>query len=99
MSRKTIPVKSLVEKTNSFLLHSDDKEKEARQIRMLIIEDILHETGNYRGFCYLHWNDMALSENGESVGINYNEDMELLPYDEGNARFNNTDNTRVYYFI
>lgn len=88
--RKTYSVSALTEKVNKFLLHSPDRHKDGRESLMVLIESVLMETGNYRGFCYLTENDMRTSENGMSIGVRHDEN--------GNPLWDNTDHTRVYYY-
>ena len=52
MKRKTFNVKDLVDKMNDRLKNSTCS-PEARFGMISVLESILHETGNYRGFTYL----------------------------------------------
>lgn len=55
MKRKTISVKSLVDKANGYLA-LDTLSQEKKEAITFFISSILHETGNYRGFSYtFHW--------------------------------------------
>ncbi|MHB8123382.1 MAG: hypothetical protein ACYDG4_14645 [Desulfuromonadaceae bacterium] len=89
--RKTIKVAELVEIVNDILKTSLSDSKERRQGAMNVLETVLHETGNYRGFCYLLAGEVA-----DGVpGINY---VDGLPHRDPVMRFANTDHTRVMYF-
>lgn len=51
--RKTYKIETLIEKVNGMLMGSAPDEGEARQGMATVLESVLHETGNYRGFSYL----------------------------------------------
>ena len=87
MPRKTIEISRLIEKGNEFLLNTADEMQLERDALMIFLFDILHETGNYKGFRYLSVEDMAESDNGKSVGIVYLEN--------GDPDFNGCDNSRI----
>lgn len=87
--RKTVEVSKLVDVANT-MLASEGTSKEFRQGVILMIENVLFETGNYNGFRYLTNNE--LPEDIEP-GVRYNG-QEILPFEE---RFVNTDATRVMY--
>jgi hypothetical protein len=92
-SRKTIEVERVKKQVNSMLLHTPDEMKAERRGMAMVLEHILHESENYRGFAYLGEHDMKQSLDGKSIGI--------LPYVEGgnpSDRFIGTDSTRVHYF-
>ena len=88
--KKTYSVSTLTDKVNRMILHSPDRHKDGRESLQVMIESVLMETGNYKGFCYLTANDMRTSENGMSVGVKHDGN--------GNPHFDNTDHTRVYYY-
>jgi hypothetical protein len=52
MKRKTIDVQYLRDNINQRLADSTC-EPEVRYGMISILENVLHETGNYKGFCYL----------------------------------------------
>ena len=52
-SRKTIRVDHVRDYINDRIALSVDDQTQARRALALVIEDILHETGNYHGFQYL----------------------------------------------
>jgi hypothetical protein len=87
MSRKTIKIASIVDKCNEFLLNTADEMQLERDALMMFVFNVLHETGNYKGFRYLCAKDMAESDNGKSVGIVYLEN--------GDPDFTDSDNTRI----
>lgn len=89
MARKTVNVADLVESCNKTLkTHTGDRMY--RLAVQVFLEDILHQTGNYKGFRYLLRDEVPL---GEEPGIHYENGMPL-PYPQ---RFENTDSTRVQY--
>ena len=90
MSRKTVSIKYLVEITNDLCKNSAPEQVTMRRGAAVLLEKVLHDTGNYKGFRYL-----KLGECSGLPGVNYNgsivePDIEL--------RFKNTDSTRVEYF-
>jgi len=94
--RKTIKVTEIKESVNQFLQDSHDDLAGNRRGAMMVLESILHSTGNYQGFGYLSEQDMSESI-GTTVGINTVADADDAD-DLYNQRFENTDNTRVVYF-
>lgn len=53
MSRKTIHVSRIIEKANDFFENSHPDKTADRKAVAYFTADILHETGNYKGFNYL----------------------------------------------
>jgi len=53
MSKKTVSVGRLLEKANNTLANSVPELVEYRKGIASFISDVLHETGNYKGFGYL----------------------------------------------
>lgn len=51
--RKTIEVKSIKERVNKFLKESKDEQIAERHAQASLLDSILFETGNYKGFMYL----------------------------------------------
>lgn len=87
--RKTFDVAELVNLVNGICKDSDPEYAERRQGAMNVLECILHQTGNYKGFRYLM--------NGQcsgNPGVRY-KDGNILDYP---ARFEDTDRTRVMYY-
>jgi hypothetical protein len=66
-----------------------------RQGMITMLEEILHQTGNYRGFNYLMQNQVPA---GEKPGIFVNSSglIEATPIEKLFDR-DSTDSTRVYY--
>ncbi|MCX6783340.1 MAG: hypothetical protein NTZ20_05150 [Candidatus Levybacteria bacterium] len=92
MSRKTVTVAGLVDYANSVLRSNSGNEFYRRGV-MRMIEPMLHETGNYKGFRYLLLNEIPI---GNKPGINYIDNM---PHPDYAMLFANTDNTRIQYYI
>lgn len=87
MSRKTFSVEEFKNNMNNMLANSI-VDREVREGIIFSLEDLLHKTGNYRGFEYLLKSEVP---KGELPGINgVFEDYDL--------NFKNTDNTRRKYF-
>lgn len=93
--RKTVNVEDLKNTVNNILANMyGDSEGDARYRKgmMTILEDILHSTGNYRGFQYLGIHQVPKNQ---KPGINMGPDGHV-PNDYG-LRFADTDETRVVY--
>jgi hypothetical protein len=110
MGRKTVSVKSIVDKGNK-MLAGWTATSEARAGIQRMLEEILHESGNYRGFNYL--SETELSEEAHSCAAYYKNqkgiDIDMRPgirYGAGDKRyvngvdtwFDNCDTSRVYYY-
>lgn len=93
--RKTVNVQDLKMVVNSILAnHHGDGPGDARYRAgmMDILEHVLHETGNYRGFQYLNKDQVPV---GNKPGIN--TDDHGSPLNDYGLRFADTDDTRVVY--
>lgn len=90
--RKTFDVAELVDMVNDICRFSINDSKEHRQGAMSVVEEVLHRTGNYKGFRYLMPYEM---EAGYTSGINVDDDGQICRDYE--KRFADTDNTRVQY--
>lgn len=90
MARKTIDVEYMKKFVNDFLLNSGDEQFVERRSYCAILEEILRQTGNYRGFNYLTGMDMEMSEHGTTVGIVYGADFPMT--------CQVSDPTRIYYY-
>jgi hypothetical protein len=88
-AKKTISIATIKDIINVQLLNSADDKTSAREALSILIEKILTDTGNYRGFSHLRESDMTKSARGTSVGIRWNEG-------EHDA-FRDTDRTRRHY--
>ena len=95
--RKTFDVAAFKDHANNVLQFS----KTTPDIRMgicLALEELLHESGNYKGYGHLKKNDVP---SGQLPGVNVDEEGKVLPYDPehgDNRRFANCDDTRRYYY-
>jgi len=92
-NRKTVDVSSTKDKVNEMLKISTCS-PDVRQGAINVLEDILHSTGNYRGFRYLNSAEVPTGQipgiNGACIDDGYDGDVV--------ARFTNTDSTRAKYF-
>lgn len=64
MARKTITVADLVAKTNRMIAASKENiphDTEGRLALCTLIESVLHDTGNYRGFQYLDGHEAVIA--------------------------------------
>ena len=91
MARKTIKVADVVGFVNDELARVN-LTVEGRQAMMLLAERVLHEAGCYKGFCYLSEHDLPKEV---KPGIRYYGIDGISDED----RFDDTDRTRVQYFI
>ena len=94
--RKTIAVEDVISFVNDMLRDSDNDRVAARIGAYLVLEEILHRTGNYNGFRYLTKQDVR---SDYTVGVNYevNQHGALVPCEDYNKRFENTDESRRRY--
>lgn len=90
MTRKTVSVENIKLMINHILANGYDT-PDTRLGQIVLVESILHETGNYKGFRYLLANEVP---EGELPGIRYGEEG-ILPYP---VRFENTDSTRICFY-
>jgi len=91
MARKTIKVADVAGFVNDELARVNST-VEGRQAMMLLAERVLHEAGCYKGFCYLSEHDLPKEV---KPGIRYYGIDGISDED----RFDDTDRTRVQYFI
>jgi len=93
MARTTVKVEVVKARVNEILAKSTIP-MGIRKGAMNVLESILFETGNYKGFRYLSVDQVPY---GELPGINCTKEspVEKLSYEEC---FTNTDPTRVMYF-
>lgn len=82
--KKTIAISKLKEKANYFFLHSPNDSRPIRESLFVFVSGFLHETGNYKGFGYIHRNK---SLPGNSVGVEYVNDKATFP-----------DDSRVFFY-
>jgi hypothetical protein len=88
--RKTISVAPLIETVNAMLKNSAPDQSDIRKGMMLVLEEVLHSSGNYKGFRYLLADEVT-----GNPGVNY---VNGMPHPDIVARFVDTDRTRVMYF-
>ena len=87
MARKTVDVDALRIKVNSMLANSTGSISE--RIGMFqVLEDVLLDSGNYKGFRYL---TEAEVPEGFKPGINSDSD-------NSDTKFTNCDSTRIHYY-
>ena len=92
MGRKTLNVKALVAYGNQMLRDSVTDQGHRRGIQTMV-EQVLMESGNYKGFRYLKQDEVP---EGHVPGIYMDVDGKMLPDTE---RFEGTDRTRVEYAV
>jgi len=88
--RKTYNVSELVDLVNGICKNSAPEVADRRQGAMNVLEAVLHETGNYKGFRYLLEDECT-----GNPGVRY---LNGLPHPDFELRFKDTDRTRVMYF-
>ena len=91
--RKTFDIAELTTMVNDICQYSVNESKDIRRGAMNVLEEVLHRTGNYKGFRYLSKDYM---EAGYTVGINLDPNGEICK--DYNQRFAGTDDTRVEYY-
>ncbi len=91
MTKKTISVNEVIDRANKMLSESLG-DSASREGIMMLTENILHATGNYRGFRYLIKNEVP---DGRKPGINVDINGEY--YSNYDQRFEDTDSTRIAY--
>ena len=97
-SRKTVHVDTVKKMANEMMLHSTDDRAKGREAISILLENILHKTGNYRGYNMLTKETMEReSKSGTTVGVNYDEEKGI-PCEDFTERFANCDDTRRYYY-
>ena len=90
---KTIKVEKIRTQINSMIARSTCS-PDGRQGMIQVLESLLHESGHYNGFRYLLSDEIPA---GELPGIN-NHISDDVTHDElSEARFKDTDPTRVQY--
>jgi len=89
MARKTVKVKDIKDQVNNFILHSKDDMNKERLSMGTLLESILMDTDNYRGFGYLNDEHIKESADGTTVGVHWIS---------GKGDFKNTDRSRVFYY-
>ena len=87
----TFDTTELVNSVNSMLAQGPSVSFAVRQGAMQVLEQVLHATGNYRGFRYLTADEVA----DGAPGINM---VSGQIHPDPVLRFVNTDCTRVKYF-
>ena len=92
MARKTFKVEDLVKVVNHSLRNGGDT-ADTRIGMIALIEQVLHDSGNYKGYRYL---TQAEIPSPHKPGIQVDENGEVLPYPD---RFKDTDDTRREYRI
>ena len=88
--RKTVNIKSLIEMVNKYNATSVDAYKDQREGQSMLLEQVLLDADAYAGFAYLSKHE--LQGYAMSVGV-----REQNP--NGTWNFDDTDHTRVKYFI
>jgi len=88
--RKNFSIKWLIEHVNKFNATSADSYQDEREGKSMLLETILHEAGMYKGFSYLSADELE----GDAMSVGIREQKE-----DGSWNFDDTDRTRVAYFI
>jgi hypothetical protein len=92
--RKTIEVelvKKLVNDMLEFSAYDDDRHQQFRFGAITLLEEILHITGNYKGYGYLTQEDLLPDCR---PGVNY---LNGVPHPDYEERFKDVDNSRRVY--
>jgi hypothetical protein len=95
--RKTVNVDFVIETVNGMLQNSIDtpEQKSIRMGAILLLEAVLHETGNYKGFRYLIDEEVPHGR----PGVRYEDGKHgiRVPCQDINERFADCDDTRRQY--
>ena len=99
--RKTISVAEVAYTVNNILQDSaydDDRHRQYRMGMCVLLEDILHKTGNYKGYRYLLESEVPPDCR---PGVNYevNTQGHFVPCEDYERRFFDTDETRRQYHL
>lgn len=89
--RRTIHVDGVKALINDRIAVNENRDPAVRQELIYVLEEILHRTGNYRGFQYLGKDEVPA---GHKPGINWEPEL----FDNYDTRFKDTDPTRVRYY-
>ncbi len=93
MATKTFKVNQLIVNTNKILASHTETPDFAKGL-IIMLEDILHQTGNYNGFRYLTIDEVPDSCLPGIHWIKNKQQQNLAP----TPKFTLTDSTRVHYF-
>lgn len=86
MGRKTFEIEQIKNYTNGILAAECVGQRDLRMGAILVLEQVLQKSSNYRGYRYLDDKDLGENEN-------------IIPgIRPGDNQFENTDVTRRYYF-
>ena len=91
--RKTVKVEDIRTQVNSMIAESTCS-PDGRQGMIQVLTELLHQSGNYNGFRYMLPDEVPA---GHRPGINNNISDDVTHDDLTEARFKNTDPTRVQY--
>lgn len=97
--RKTVDVAFVKNMVNDMLAegaYDDDRHQQFRLGAIVVLEEILHVTGNYKGYGYLSQHEVLPNCR---PGVNYviNGDGNCVPHPNFEKRFEDTDSTRRVY--
>lgn len=90
--RKTVDVGSVLDFVNGILASPVSGQEDLRRGATLVLEHVLHESGNYNGFRYLSEDEVP---DTAKPGIRKGP---LVSTDDCMDRFKNTDSTRRKYY-
>jgi len=86
-ARKTVELEKLRNWANSYILHSADRDEDARRGVASLIETALMDREAYKGFRYLTPQDMTNSLSGAKCGIDYTADGEIVRVDDSRRHY------------
>ena len=94
--RKTFKVSELTDMVNHFLANSFYTDPATRKGMMVVLESVLNETGNYKGYRYLSKQEVPKNQ---KPGINEEcyDKIDWTNVDDIQL-FENCDYTRVFYY-
>jgi len=91
----TILIRKIVQKANFMLASSSNSEVEKRKGCIELLESILRDTGNYRGFHHLTVDELVYTGLTPGINTDYTNSHKIL--EDIELRYANTDDTRRKY--
>lgn len=80
MARKTVEIEKVIELANRMMSACPDESVDVRKGIALMAEQILLDTGNYNGFCYIQKGGERVPESVICNGGNYDQTRRFYYY-------------------
>jgi hypothetical protein len=96
--KKTFEVESFKEYVNNQLTRTDEYATDAFKSGLcLALEEVLHKTGNYKGFNDLYWNEIGFKEWLASGETEIWEEKKKYIYGTLDSKYRGSKYSRMYY--